>query len=75
MYHSETKPLLDYYADKLVPIDGVGTVDEVQQRALAALGVASRDSGDTPGQHELLEGRSEEAVGRQEGPGVDSSPR
>jgi adenylate kinase len=38
LYHSETKPLLDYYADKLVPIDGVGTVDEVQQRALAALG-------------------------------------
>ncbi len=38
LYHSETKPLLDYYADKLVTIDGVGTVDEVQQRALAALG-------------------------------------
>ena len=37
LYHSETKPLLDYYGELLVAIDGVGTVDEVQQRALAAL--------------------------------------
>ena len=37
LYHSETKPLLDYYAQVWSPIDGVGTVDEVQQRALAAL--------------------------------------
>jgi adenylate kinase len=38
LYHLETKPLLDYYAGKLVAIDGVGTVDEVQQRARKALG-------------------------------------
>jgi adenylate kinase len=38
LYHSETKPLLDYYANKLVTIDGVGGVDEVQRRALAGLG-------------------------------------
>jgi adenylate kinase len=38
LYHTETKPLLDYYGDKLVAIDGVGAVDEVQQRALKALG-------------------------------------
>src|SRR6478609_8853402 len=38
LYHLETKPLLDYYADKLAAIDGVGTVGEVQQRALRALG-------------------------------------
>ena len=37
LYHSETKPLLDYYANDWSPIDGVGSVDEVQQRALAAL--------------------------------------
>jgi adenylate kinase len=38
LYHQETKPLLEYYADKLVAIDGVGTIDEVQLRALKALG-------------------------------------
>lgn len=38
LYHQETKPLLDYYADKLVEIDGVGGIDEVQLRALKALG-------------------------------------
>ena len=37
LYHSETKPLLDFYADILVAVNGVGAVDEVQQRALAAL--------------------------------------
>ena len=37
LYHSETKPLLDYYADILVAVNGVGPVDEVQERALAAL--------------------------------------
>jgi len=38
LYHQETKPLLDYYADRLVAIDGVGGIDEVQLRALKALG-------------------------------------
>jgi len=37
LYHSETTPLLEHYADKLVAINGVGAVDEVQQRALTAL--------------------------------------
>jgi len=37
LYHTETKPLLDFYANLVVPVDGVGTVDEVQQRALSAL--------------------------------------
>jgi len=37
LYHSETKPLLEHYAAKLVAVDGVGSVDDVQQRALAAL--------------------------------------
>jgi hypothetical protein len=29
--------LLDYYANLVVPVDGAGAVDEVQQRALSAL--------------------------------------
>jgi adenylate kinase len=37
LYHTETKPLLDYYASLVVPVDGSGAVDEVQQRALSAL--------------------------------------
>jgi len=37
LYHSETTPLLEHYAKVLVAIDGVGAVDEVQQRALKAL--------------------------------------
>jgi len=37
LYHSETTPLLEHYANKLVAINGVGAVDEVQQRALSAL--------------------------------------
>jgi len=37
LYHTETKPLLDFYANLVLPVDGVGTVDEVQQRALSAL--------------------------------------
>ncbi len=37
LYHSETTPLVEHYADLLVAVDGVGTVEEVQQRALTAL--------------------------------------
>jgi adenylate kinase len=37
LYHSETTPLLEHYAAILVSIDGVGPIDEVQQRALSAL--------------------------------------
>ena len=44
LYHSETKPLLDYYSSILVAVNGVGPVDEVQERALAALkGAADGD--------------------------------
>ena len=38
LYHNETTPLLEHYAALLVPVDGVGAVSEVQQRALSALG-------------------------------------
>jgi adenylate kinase len=37
VYQSETAPLLDYYRDQLVTLDGVGEVDEVTDRVLAAL--------------------------------------
>lgn len=37
VYRSETAPLLEYYADILVAVDGVGSVDEVSVRVLDAL--------------------------------------
>jgi adenylate kinase len=37
VYQSETEPLLDYYRDQLVTVDGVGEIDEVTDRVLAAL--------------------------------------
>ncbi len=41
VYHSTTEPLKDYYAKagNLRLIDGVGTVDEISERTLKALGV------------------------------------
>ena len=37
VYQSETAPLLDYYRDILVTVDGVGEVDEVAERIQTAL--------------------------------------
>ena len=37
IYASETAPLLEYYADILITVDGVGEVDEVAARVLEAL--------------------------------------
>jgi adenylate kinase len=37
IYRSETAPVLDHYRDLLVPVAAVGDIDEVSQRALAAL--------------------------------------
>jgi adenylate kinase len=37
VYRSETAPLLDYYASKLLRVDAVGEVDEITARALKAL--------------------------------------
>ena len=37
VYQSETAPLLDYYRDLLVTVDGVGEIDQVTDRILAAL--------------------------------------
>jgi len=47
IYHSQTKPLVDFYqqwastdnaAPKVLTVSGVGTVDTITQRALSALG-------------------------------------
>lgn len=37
VYRAETAPLLDYYRDILVTVDGVGEVDEITTRVLNAL--------------------------------------
>ncbi|GAA0237022.1 adenylate kinase [Saccharothrix sp. NPDC042600] len=40
VYRTETAPLLDHYADIVVSIDAVGDVEEISERALAALRAA-----------------------------------
>ncbi|MDI9932137.1 adenylate kinase [Rhodococcus sp. IEGM 1354] len=37
VYRDETAPLLDYYSDKLVTVDAIGEVDEVNARALKSI--------------------------------------
>jgi adenylate kinase len=37
VYRSETEPLLEYYSDKVIPIDAVGPVEEITARAVEAL--------------------------------------
>ena len=37
VYRDETAPLLDHYSSKLVSVDGVGSMDEIAQRLVAAL--------------------------------------
>ncbi|MEE2032160.1 adenylate kinase [Rhodococcus chondri] len=38
VYREETAPLLDHYAGSIITVDAVGEVDEINARALAALG-------------------------------------
>ncbi len=38
VYDSETAPLLDYYRDKLVHVNAVGSIEDITSRALAAIG-------------------------------------
>ncbi len=40
IYHAETLPLVEYYAEKVVRVDGFGSVDEVHDRIFAAIGLA-----------------------------------
>ena len=37
VYHAETKPVIDFYGDKVKTIDAVGEIEEINQRALDAL--------------------------------------
>lgn len=37
IYDDETKPLLRYYADKVIPVDAVGSIEDITARALEAL--------------------------------------
>lgn len=38
VYHTETAPLLEYYGEQVTTIDAVGEIEEINARALAALG-------------------------------------
>lgn len=40
IYHAETLPLVEYYGEKVVKVDGFGSVDEVHDRILATLGLS-----------------------------------
>ena len=37
VYRSETEPLIDYYKDVIIPINAVGTVEDIHERTMAAL--------------------------------------
>lgn len=39
IYHAETLPLVEYYGDRVMSVDGVGDVDDVHERVLKALGL------------------------------------
>lgn len=36
-YHKQTKPVIDYYKDKLIVVEGVGSVESISQKLLSAL--------------------------------------
>lgn len=38
VYRAETAPLIQHYGDQIISIDAIGDVDDINQRALAALG-------------------------------------
>ncbi len=44
IYYSETQPLVDFYGDKVVDVDGVGSIDEIHQRVMAAVRGAMGDA-------------------------------
>lgn len=37
IYYRETQPLVDYYGDKVLRIDGVGEIDAIHERVMTAL--------------------------------------
>jgi adenylate kinase len=40
LYRDETQPMLDHFADAVVRVDGVGSMDEIEQRIAGALGLS-----------------------------------
>ncbi|WP_326731653.1 adenylate kinase [Streptomyces phaeochromogenes] len=40
IYHNETRPLLDHYADRTASVDAVGDVAAVHQRTLVSIGAS-----------------------------------
>ena len=38
VYHEETQPVADFYGDKLLAVDAEGSVEEINERAMKALG-------------------------------------
>ena len=38
VYRASTAPLLDYYADIVVDVDGLGTVEQVRSRVFEVIG-------------------------------------
>lgn len=45
IYHAETVPLLEFYGELVIEVDGVGEIHEVQQRILKALGRSDLEHG------------------------------
>ncbi len=45
IYHRETTPLIEHYSDRVVHVDGVGDIDDVQARILRALDGDCRSDG------------------------------
>lgn len=48
VYQEKTRPLLDYYGERVAPIDGKGSVDEVFQRLEALVREAARRDAGRP---------------------------
>lgn len=49
VYQEQTRPLLDYYGNRVSPIDGKGSIDEVFERLSSLLASVSASAGEEPG--------------------------
>ena len=38
VYEAETKPVIDFYGDKIIPVKAEGEIEEINERAMKALG-------------------------------------
>lgn len=48
VYQEQTRPLLDYYGDRVSPVDGKGSIDEVFERLTSLLASATTSAGEEP---------------------------